>query len=229
MSVRWPPREVTVCWILNDSSKPCRSRSIRPTPKARSPTTIRPPSTFGAIAPRSARNGAAPGRSIGRTARRYRTTNAPWRSRSRRARVCAGSRRLPSGRTGRGCPSFPIPRRSRMRSGRVIGAINVLIDAAERNNAEAAGGPACSDRHFVGRRDHQQDAARERSRPGTRARSGSSAIGRRNDRREHPAPHSGRVAGRRRADHLPAEGGRTPRAFRNNTASGKTDAGSTSR
>ena len=118
-------------------SMPCRPRSTPPTPPAASPTTTTPPPSFGATARRSASaSGAARGSCIGPTARRCVTTNARWRSRSRKTARCAAWKPLPSGRTARACRLFPIRRRCHDETGKLIGAVNMLVDITERKRAE---------------------------------------------------------------------------------------------
>ena len=94
------------CWRLS------RRRCTPPMPRAGSRSTIRLRSKCGAAGPSLAKlNGAAPGGYTGPTAGRCRTTNARWRSRSRKIGRCGARRRSPSGRTAPASGSSPIPRR----------------------------------------------------------------------------------------------------------------------
>src|SRR5262249_22431456 len=101
------------------------------------PFTAGPRPSCGATIPRSeAVNGAAHGACIGPTAGRCSTTSARWRSPSKRAGRCGVWRPSRKGPTARACGFSPYPTPLRDASGRLVGAINLLMDVAEQHDAE---------------------------------------------------------------------------------------------
>ena len=68
-------------------------------------------------------------RRVGRCA----TTSARWRSRLARSGPSGAARRTRSDPTGRGSGSWPTRRRLFDDAGRLIGAVNVLVDVTERH------------------------------------------------------------------------------------------------
>ena len=119
-------------------------------------------------------------------------------------RRCADIEAVAERPDGTRVPFIPYPTPFKDESGRVIGAINVLVDTGERKEAEAlaarlAAIVTSSDDAIISKTldgiDHVVERRRE---PHLRLRR------RRNDRAAHHPPHPGRVAGRGSADHLPA-------------------------
>jgi PAS domain S-box-containing protein len=95
------------------------------------------PPTFGAIAQSSEpTSGADPGAFIGQTARRWLITNARWRRLSKKGGRSGTSKLFFERPDGARVPFRPYPTPLKDESGRVIGAINLLIDATDLKQAE---------------------------------------------------------------------------------------------
>src|SRR5262245_42937197 len=118
----------------------CPRQSIRPMPRGGSPTTTRRPWRCGATGHFSVpANGAVHGSCSGRTAHRWRTINARWRSRSRKIVPCAAWRLPLNGKAerpdGTRVPFIPYPTPIHDETGHLIGAVN-MVNITDRKRAE---------------------------------------------------------------------------------------------